>query len=125
MTERTFGARPHPYIRPNLEAMADLYGDDDDFWEDEDEEESESTDDGQPDLKPCPFCGSKVEIERQEVARGSSIYAIIHPRNSCIMHFPHLIFPSEDAAIKGWNARPGESKARDEGFREAMTRYST
>lgn len=111
MTERTFGARPHPYIRPELEVMAAQSGDDDDFWEDEDEEESESTDTRQPDLKPCPFCGAGREdlliLDRQDYGMYWKTGIYCHGCRSTILYDSDT--DDEDRMLKDavakWNRR--------------------
>lgn len=73
-------------------------------------------------LKPCPFCGSSsVCMDRKA---GPHPY----PRVMCAgcgsifsMGWTTTCQNVEDA----WNRREGERRARDEGFREAMARYST
>ena len=68
--------------------------------------------------KPCPFCAGTNTEKVNELMIGC--------------HDCHIVvklwswgFGHERDVENVWNKREGERRARDEGFREAMERYST
>lgn len=76
------------------------------------------------DLKPCPFCGGEVRFVRNPI---SYIAEIEHIEDvDCILNVMESCWSGDrEPFIAEWNKREGEDRARDEGFREAMKRYST
>jgi Lar family restriction alleviation protein len=60
-------------------------------------------------LKPCPFCGGKVRLIKQNPAY-VTYWTIFCNDSSCPVkpQLPDYEYTSEESAIEAWNTRKGE-----------------
>ena len=59
-------------------------------------------------LKPCPFCGSEVELYQPE--DDPKFYRISCLNKECSMGDPDAWYDNKDEMTKDWNTRKGQSQ---------------
>ena len=61
-------------------------------------------------LKPCPFCGCKLEQRAQKLRGGETKTVYVHPDNGCVL----LALYVDGTNMYAWNHRAGEEKGGEE-----------
>lgn len=61
-----------------------------------------------PEVKPCPFCGAKPILDKNENYNGETIYQVYCP--SSVVRVETTWFDNEEAAIEAWNRRTNDRK---------------
>ena len=60
-------------------------------------------------IKPCPFCGSKVALGSNAEDRSNAGWRIVHPHNGCyIGECDAPPYMPRDALVEKWNRRVSE-----------------
>lgn len=66
-------------------------------------------------LKPCPFCGRKLEgreeIWRHKVTNITGRHTVYtHPKTGCILDFHRYHFYNDPKRVEAWNRRAGDTR---------------
>ncbi len=61
-------------------------------------------------LKPCPFCGVRVDVRTRQIAK-KTWWSIQHPPSDCfIQEGADVIFESAEELAAAWNTRTQENQ---------------